>query len=107
MEPVAIDLRELTARRLRTALGTMGKACEYQTPCIIGTLIERGRRRALDEADVDATDIKTLALRGYISLPEEQIEAAIALQNAYDHKKPERLRELARPWIAASKGEQP
>ena len=104
MREVAIDLRELTARRLRTALETVGhKQCFYSTPCIIGTLVERGDRDALDNAPIDETTVEKLVVTGWLSIPDDQLNAAIALQHAYDTGNKERLRELAKPWIAANK----
>ena len=104
MRKVAIDLRELTARRLRTALETIGdKQCYYSTPCIIGTLVERRDRGALDNAEIDETTVEKLVATGYLSIPDNQLEAACALQSAYDTGNKERLRELAKPWIAANK----
>ena len=104
MKTVAIDLRELTARRLRTALKTPGdKQCFYSTPCIIGTLIERGNRDDLDYAEIDETTVEKLVAAGYLSIPDNQLEAACALQNAYDTGNKDLLRELAKPWIAANK----
>ena len=105
MEPVEIDLRELTASRLQTAIRAMGAGCAYADPCIIGTLLPHGKRRFLDNpGDEDDTDIKSLVRRGYVAIPDDQLEAAIKLQNAYDTKKVAALRELAKPWIAADKG---
>jgi hypothetical protein len=101
MMAVAIDLRELTDRRLRTALETMGKACLYRAPCIIGTLIERKDRRLLDNADVDETSVAELVKAGFLEVPDDQFDAACALQAAYDTKNRDALRELARPWIDA------
>lgn len=98
---VAIDLRELTDRRLRTALETMGKACLYTAPCIIGTLIERGDRKQLDHADVDETSVAELVKAGLLVVPDDQFDAACALQAAYDNRDKAALRELAKPWIAA------
>jgi hypothetical protein len=104
MTLIEIDLRDLTARRLRTALENMGSPCEYASPCIIGTLIPRRQRRVLDNGlDVDDTEIGTLIEQGYINIPEEQIQAAKAIQWAFDRGEKEKVRELAKPWIAASK----
>ena len=108
MRTVTIDLRELTARRLRTALETIGdKQCFYSTPCIIGTLVEQGDRGALDNAEIDETTVEKLVVCGFLSIPDGQLEAACALQHAYDTGNKERLRELAKPWIAANKEPHP
>jgi hypothetical protein len=51
--------------------------------------------------------VEKLVAAGFLSIPDDQFEAACALQNAYDTGDRERLRKLARPWVAANKDTTP
>lgn len=81
--PVKIDLRDLTAADLDRCRGV--RPGYYASPCIIGVMIpDDATRCALDAADVDETDVRSLYDAGLLELPYEQLADAIAMQKAFD-----------------------
>ena len=93
MEPITIDLNDLTEEYLEFSLLNRAYGCMYSSPCIIGTLIPENLRTRLDNCS-DNTTIRNLIRLGYIKLPEDQIDDAIKLQGYYDTNNDSGLEEL-------------
>ena len=83
MEPIKIDLTDLTESDIQTCLPNRGN-CYYKAPCIIGTLVKPELRHILDEADLDGTSVEELIDGGYLKLPPQQELAAHNLQRMFD-----------------------
>lgn len=90
MQPIEIDLRNLSEEHLAQCLPHMGK-CRYAAPCIIGTLMPPGRRAEFDDPEVMErefgsfdTTIGLLLSCGAVVMPKDQWDLAEALQNAFD-----------------------
>lgn len=97
---IQIDLRQLTQEHLNQCEPHAGR-CHYAAPCIIGTLVPEDQRANLDEPTGFAS-IDSLVDDSYLTIPEDQIDAAIELQAAFDLGDWDQVRELARPWIATA-----
>ena len=90
MNPIKIDLRDLTDAHVEQALNRRGQ-CLYTAPCIIGTLIPEDQRERLDNFDLSLErvphmqpKIEELVAAGHIVMPEGQTELATKLQTAFD-----------------------
>lgn len=98
MEPITIDLNNLTQEDIEFSLSKREKGCMYSSPCIIGTLIPESRREWLDNCS-DITTVRNLIKLGYIEVPEDQKEDVIRLQSLYDTLSDDALRDLASKYI--------
>jgi hypothetical protein len=101
---VTLDLRRdlpKVSRQLEKVLDAQkGRVCEYTAPCVIGAMVPKGKRLALEypaDFDEDATDIATLIRLGLVEVPAEQRREIIELQATFDKGTPDQLlRKLAR-----------
>ena len=82
---IKIDLCDLTEAHLEEALPHMG-ACSYASPCIIGTLMPKRKRKGFDCSG--GISIEALLDEEQVSLPKGQAKLAIRLQSAFDKKSP-------------------
>lgn len=103
MNPIQIDLRNLTQNHLDACLPHLG-ACSYAAPCIIGTLIPEDQREHMDLArDPKAgafLTIDELVKQGLIQFPDAiQERAARRLQEAFDESNADELLSLASYYI--------
>lgn len=95
-----IDLRNLTQAHLDECLPNIDSAsCDYAAPCIIGTLIPRLDRAAANQIIGPISLVSRTAL---FCMPEDQIDAAFMLQNAFDGGDKDEVLRLAKPWIEAT-----
>jgi len=85
MLPIKIDLNDLTPAHLEACKPHMG-SCEYNSPCVIGTLMEPKQREwlAAEVPMMPLDEVGPLVHRGLISIPEEQLKDAEFLQAAFD-----------------------
>jgi hypothetical protein len=82
---IKIDLNNLTRAHLDECVSHLG-ACQYDAPCIIGTLMSPADRRrlAFEVAGTLEDEIAALVSAGLITIPAEQLKDAKALQKAFD-----------------------
>lgn len=102
MEPIKIDLRDLTEAHLEAAKPHVG-SCRYSAPCIIGTLIPEGRRGEIDDSDdhIPSSRVHPLWEQGSISIPEDQEDDATAIQERFDEGDWVEVEAIARKWMSA------
>ena len=98
-EPIHIDLRDLTQAHVDEAMPHMGER-RYRAPCIIGVLVPKRRRAALDSTGLV---VSGLIAEGRVELPPRQMFAAIDLQRAFDNAQRNLFLELVKPWVEATK----
>lgn len=89
-EPIALDLRKLTQAHIDEAMPNM-EGCTYQGPCIIGTLIPKEKRAAVDESaewwdgHIGSDNVDILVTRRVLAFPDnQQVTLASDLQAAFD-----------------------
>lgn len=95
MEPVHIDLRNLTQEHLAQCKRHMG-ACSYDAPCVIGALIPVGRR---GERWLDA---ETALKRGQFIAPADQHDDICAMQRSFDASLWSHVERIASKYIGAT-----
>lgn len=82
--PIKIDLRDLTPTHLEQCLPHIA-ACNYQAPCVIGTLLTPEQRLTMDKADpIQSDNVANLVAKGFMEFPEGQLELATSLQDFFD-----------------------
>jgi hypothetical protein len=85
---VHLDLRRdlpKLQKALPMLLQNMGGRCEYNQPCAVGVMVNPRKRKWLDTAPYDDTQIDTLIMGGMVRVADtEQRNELLALQKCFD-----------------------
>lgn len=86
--PIKLDLRDLDKAKLEAAMEVQHESsCEYQAPCIIGSLMTEEERTHCDNQEVQA--IGSLEYRGHVKFKrKDQVRLATRLQEGFDNALP-------------------
>ena len=97
---ISINLDDLTQEHIDRCAPFIGE-CEYDAPCIIGTLMPFEAADQIRAREFDDESIDYLVKKGAVIIPAEQEVEAKALQSAFDrHDSMELSRLLAKRGLA-------
>ena len=130
-QSIHIDLRNLTPEHLAASRPALG-SCDYAGPCIIGSLLSEEQRELLAQwivvrwehgslsdmtvispwefrypegaVEEKQVDIKYLLDEGAVTIPEDQVEDAVIIQELFDDGDWEGVLEIASRYMKEPAG---